>query len=146
MDDSKDTVLEILTKRSELEARHHELIDSESKDLQDPASSSGRNTLNVGVANTAPVAEQPSPTNGDPPSRQDPHVHDNHTPSRRDDLEALGFVIAELVIRLCAEANGESKNFEGKGDKIPNYLPWSCESSDDAIGAKKAKEVKNIGH
>lgn len=71
------------------------------------------------------------------------NIHENHTPSRRDDLEALGFVIAELVIRLVAEANGESNKFDGKGDSIPTYLPWSCEPSDDAIGAKKAKEVKN---
>ena len=72
-------------------------------------------------------------------------VHNLHTPSRRDDLECIGYVVAELIIRLVAASNGTSASYEGKSkDDMPSYLPWSQESSDDAIGKVKLEEVTNI--
>lgn len=72
-------------------------------------------------------------------------VHDLHTPSRRDDLESIGYVLAELIIRLVAASNGSTVLYEGKNkNDIPSYLPWSQESSDDAIGKVKAAEVTNL--
>lgn len=72
-------------------------------------------------------------------------VHDLHTPSRRDDMECIGYIIAELIIRLVAASNGTTASYEGKGKHdMPSYLPWSQESSDDAIGKVKLAEVSNI--
>lgn len=71
------------------------------------------------------------------------NVHESHTPSRRDDIEALGYIISELIIRIVAAANGETSMYEGKKE-IPTYLPWSHESSDEAIGESKKKQVNTL--
>lgn len=67
-------------------------------------------------------------------------VHNYETPSLRDDVESIAYIVAELVLRVQAGKNTEQ--FE-KGYMIPNYLPWSQEQSDEAIGEGKAKMVKN---
>ena len=67
------------------------------------------------------------------------NVHQGHTPSRRDDVEALGLVVAELIIRIVATANGELGIYEA-GD-VPSYLPWSQQQSDQDIGKVKEKEI-----
>ncbi|CAB9497595.1 kinase I isoform alpha [Seminavis robusta] len=72
------------------------------------------------------------------------NLHSNHTPSRRDDVEAIGYVIAELIIRLVAAQNGQADNYEKRGCDIPSYLPWSQEKSDAAIGKVKEKQVNDI--
>lgn len=73
------------------------------------------------------------------------HMHKMNTPSRRDDMEALGFVVSELIIRLVAAAKGESDKFESANeDDVPTFLPWSHGASDEAIGKLKANEVKSI--
>ena len=51
------------------------------------------------------------------------NVMSGHTPSRRDDLEALGYVICELILSLASGAKG------GKD----NLLPWSGAKSDDEL-------------
>ena len=58
------------------------------------------------------------------------NVHNGETPSRRDDLEALGYVIAELLIKL---SSGDSSK----------QLPWSEGKSDDEIGTLKESYVSN---
>jgi serine/threonine protein kinase len=67
------------------------------------------------------------------------NIHQRHTPSRRDDVEALGYVVAELIIRIVATARGEVAAYEGT--EVPSYLPWSQEQSDVDIGKVKEKEV-----
>lgn len=67
------------------------------------------------------------------------HVHDGNKVSRRDDLEAVGYVIAELVIRLVATLNGNTNDFERTS--FPSYLPWSSGTSDQAVGAMKKENV-----
>jgi pSer/pThr/pTyr-binding forkhead associated (FHA) protein len=57
-------------------------------------------------------------------------IHNGETPSRRDDLEALGYVIAELIMRL----------FSGNTSK---ELPWSHGKSDEEIGAMKEEYVND---
>jgi hypothetical protein len=59
------------------------------------------------------------------------NLHNGETPSRRDDLEALGYVIAELVMKLASgDASAE--------------LPWRGGKSDDEIGKLKLDHVNNI--
>lgn len=71
------------------------------------------------------------------------NVHDSHTPSRRDDIEALFYVISELIVRIVAAANGDTKQYESNTE-MPSYLPWSHGTSDEAIGEMKKKEVSNL--
>jgi serine/threonine protein kinase len=65
------------------------------------------------------------------------HVHAGNTPSRRDDMEAMGLVISELIIRLQAEVDGTTQEFSST--RIPSYLPWAMEPSTKAIGKVKAE-------
>jgi serine/threonine protein kinase len=58
------------------------------------------------------------------------NVHNGQKTSFRDDLEALGYVIAELIHQLVS------------GDD-QQQLPWANERSDDAIGSMKEKQVNN---
>ena len=58
------------------------------------------------------------------------NVHDDQKSSYRDDLEALGYVIAELLLQL---SSGDSSK----------QLPWSHGSSDEEIGALKKSFVED---
>ena len=64
------------------------------------------------------------------------HVHAGNTPSRRDDLEAMGLVMAELIIRLQAMVEGTTATYE-KDEELATYLPWANAGSDDGIAAVK---------
>jgi len=68
------------------------------------------------------------------------HMHEGHSPSRRDDYFALGLVLVEFVCRLYSRLNGTSDQFERKG-KRPSYLPWANESSEEALGRCKREQV-----
>jgi serine/threonine protein kinase len=70
------------------------------------------------------------------------NVHEGHTHSRRDDLEGVGYIVAELIIRLVAALNSETNEYE-KG-KAPSYLPWSSGNSDQAVGKSKAENVSSM--
>jgi len=58
------------------------------------------------------------------------NVHAGGTVSRRDDLEALGYVMAELVMQI---ASGNPSH----------ELPWSHGKSDEEIGSLKAAQVND---
>jgi hypothetical protein len=73
-------------------------------------------------------------------------VLDGHTPSRRDDLEALGYVIADLVLQ--AVRCGSHKKKKGrKGESATNgtgtataTFPWSqCRSDEEVLRVKMAE-------
>eukprot|EP00934_Nitzschia_sp_Nitz4_P003652 Nitzschia sp. Nitz4//scaffold75_size92586//87654//89943//NITZ4_004872-RA/size92586-augustus-gene-0.84-mRNA-1//1//CDS//3329557756//3642//frame0 len=61
------------------------------------------------------------------------NVHRGETPSRRDDLEALGYVILDLILKVTF--NSMSKE-----------LPWSKGGSDDEIAALKADVMDDKKH
>lgn len=52
------------------------------------------------------------------------NVHKGATVSRRDDLEAIGYVISELILRLKTTSHGA---------KLDSLLPWSSGKSDEEI-------------
>jgi serine/threonine protein kinase len=58
------------------------------------------------------------------------NIHNGETPSRRDDLEAIGYILAELVIKCVS------------GD-TSKQLPWSHGQSDEEIGSLKEECVNN---
>jgi len=58
------------------------------------------------------------------------HVHEGKKTSFRDDLESLGYVIAEILTQLHA------------GDPS-KQLPWSCGTSDEDIAARKRSMVED---
>lgn len=59
------------------------------------------------------------------------NIHNGETPSRRDDFESLGYVIAEILMQLAS--GDESKQ-----------LPWSNGKSDEEIGNLKEGNLSNI--
>jgi len=58
------------------------------------------------------------------------NVHNGQKASFRDDLEALGYIIAELIHQLVS---GDDKK----------QLPWASGSSDDEIGMIKKEQLRN---
>jgi hypothetical protein len=58
------------------------------------------------------------------------NIHKGETPSRRDDLEAIGYILAELVMKFVS------------GD-TSKQLPWSHGQSDEEIGSLKEEYVNN---
>eukprot|EP00980_Cylindrotheca_fusiformis_P007206 scaffold1525_cov142-Cylindrotheca_fusiformis.AAC.6 len=58
------------------------------------------------------------------------NIHNGETPSRRDDFESLGYVIAEILMKLSS--GDESKQ-----------LPWSNGKSDEEIGSIKQDCLNN---
>jgi len=73
-----------------------------------------------------------------------------HTPSRRDDLESLGYVICELILLLVGGSNtGGSGGRKRKGAAgaataagANNYvLPWSNAKSDSELYQIKQQEM-----
>lgn len=61
------------------------------------------------------------------------NVHDGQTHSRRDDLEALGYIVGELLMKLIVAANG--------GDESKAQLPWCDGTSDEHIHKLKQEEL-----
>ena len=59
------------------------------------------------------------------------NVHEGNKPSRRDDLESLGYVIAELLIQINSQS-----------DKA-GVLPWSTGKSDGEVGELKKAQVRD---
>ena len=75
------------------------------------------------------------------------NVMGGHTPSRRDDFEALGYVICELILLLVkGSGGGSARKYKGGGttkNNIINYdvLPWSHAKSDDELYQIKLQEM-----
>lgn len=59
------------------------------------------------------------------------NVHKGETASRRDDLEALGYLIAELLMQIAS------------GKASTDLLPWSTGTSDEEIGDIKKGQVND---
>lgn len=72
------------------------------------------------------------------------NVHKYETPSRRDDIEAMLYLIGELVIVCDSIMNNTSSQYKVKQLKDPAYLPWAIGTSDDNVGMIKEKNVSNI--
>lgn len=67
------------------------------------------------------------------------NVMGGHTPSRRDDLEALGYVICEVILLLIQSSGGSTRKGKG-GDE--DVLPWSQAKSDDELYQIKQEEME----
>jgi len=66
------------------------------------------------------------------------NMHSLKTPSRRDDIEALLYLIGDLVLTVSALAQNNKKTAPSE-----SLLPWSHEKSDEAIGKAKEQQVTN---
>lgn len=60
------------------------------------------------------------------------NVHKGETASRRDDLEALGYLIVELLMQIAC------------GKPSTDLLPWSAGKSDEEIGDIKEGQVNDL--
>jgi hypothetical protein len=69
------------------------------------------------------------------------HVHGGHLPSRRDDLFGVGIVFAELLIRVRAAQLGTAGAYESAKSKVPSYLPWALEASEEAMAASATSHL-----
>lgn len=67
------------------------------------------------------------------------NVHELQSPSRRDDIESLVFMLAEMVIAVRA-AHTEPKP---EWYKTESFLPWSNGKSDDDIFEQKKKNLED---
>lgn len=67
-----------------------------------------------------------------------------HTPSRRDDCEAIAYVMLELMLQVGAMAS--SKKTILQGDECLDVLPWSHGTSDDDVLQKKRNAVEEKDH
>ena len=63
------------------------------------------------------------------------NVLGGHTASRRDDCEALFYVVAELCLLVASDAAG------GGTRKTDGLLPWSAAGSDEELKRTKSSEV-----
>jgi serine/threonine protein kinase len=68
--------------------------------------------------------------------------HELQTAARRDDMEALLYVMGDMVLNLQGLTT-KSKPPYGTGTKNESFLPWSQEQSDAAIGQKKRAMVED---
>lgn len=63
------------------------------------------------------------------------NVMTGHTPSRRDDLEAIGYVVLELMLLVGQYGDGN------KSDNI-SLLPWSIGKSDEDVLKRKVDAIE----
>lgn len=77
-------------------------------------------------------------------------VHAHHTPSRRDDMESLVYVLGDLVLTLLSVAAAHNKKQRPPPPSYvrgsppatsSSFLPWSQDGSDEAMGRTKEKHV-----
>jgi serine/threonine protein kinase len=67
------------------------------------------------------------------------NVHKLNTPSRRDDVQSILFMLADMVLTVQAIDQEKAPPY-GKGDRA-SHLPWSLGNSDEAVGAAKRAHV-----
>lgn len=70
------------------------------------------------------------------------NVHDLQTPSRRDDVESMIYLIGDLVLTVNGIANNILPPF-GSGTTA-SYLPWSQGTSDSVIGEMKKIQISDL--
>eukprot|EP00584_Thalassiosira_punctigera_P024702 CAMPEP_0172553278 /NCGR_PEP_ID=MMETSP1067-20121228/49803_1 /TAXON_ID=265564 ORGANISM="Thalassiosira punctigera, Strain Tpunct2005C2" /NCGR_SAMPLE_ID=MMETSP1067 /ASSEMBLY_ACC=CAM_ASM_000444 /LENGTH=606 /DNA_ID=CAMNT_0013341437 /DNA_START=73 /DNA_END=1893 /DNA_ORIENTATION=- len=75
------------------------------------------------------------------PSYASLNVMSGHTASRRDDLEALGYVISELILMLVSSGQGISAATGKRKKKDNSTLPWSHAASDNELYKIKLQEM-----
>ena len=71
------------------------------------------------------------------------NVHNLQSPTRRDDIESLIYIIAEIFIRYTARLQGNESQYIHKNG-IDSFLPWSQGKSDGDIGQTKSQMVEDI--
>ena len=83
------------------------------------------------------------------------NIMEGHTPSRRDDLEALGYVICELILMFASSSSSSSsssvaaaattsskrKSKKEEEDEGVHVLPWSKATSDSELKVIKSREM-----
>ena len=73
------------------------------------------------------------------------NVHNLQTPSRRDDIEAMLYVIGELVIRIQSIMLNTTSQYEPSSSKTSaSYLPWSTAKSEKEVGQIKLEQVSKL--
>ena len=70
-------------------------------------------------------------------------VHLGNKHSRRDDLQCLDIVVAELRIRIHSISEGKVEKYEEAAGP-PSYVPWAGEQSDAAVGEVKIAMLSDI--
>jgi serine/threonine protein kinase len=69
------------------------------------------------------------------------NIMSGHTPSRRDDLEALGYVVSELILMLASAGAGTSGSAGRRKKNDADVLPWSHAASDHELRQIKSREM-----
>lgn len=69
------------------------------------------------------------------------NIMSGHTASLRDDVEALGYVICELILMMNSTGTSSSGSGAVKNKKKDDYLPWSDATSDAALFRIKSQEM-----
>lgn len=69
------------------------------------------------------------------------NIMSGHTASRRDDVEALGYVICELILMMASSGTTSSSSGRSKKKNDNNILPWSHAVSDDELYRIKSQEM-----
>lgn len=88
------------------------------------------------------VNDHPNATLIGTPAYASLNIMSGHTASRRDDLEALGYVVSELILMLASAAGeGNSGSAGRRKKKDDNLLPWSNATSDDELKRIKTREM-----
>jgi serine/threonine protein kinase len=67
------------------------------------------------------------------------NVHEMNTPSRRDDVQSILFLIADMVLTVQAIDQEKAPSY-GQGNRA-SHFPWSLGNSDEAVGAAKRANV-----
>ena len=81
------------------------------------------------------------------------NVLGGHTPSRRDDLEAVGYVLSDVIIRAVrygtagTKSSGRKQQQQQKAQQTDTgVFPWSsCTSDDDVLRVKLAEVEECLG-
>jgi serine/threonine protein kinase len=71
------------------------------------------------------------------------HVHNLHTPSRRDDVYAMLYVIGEIILFINGLICNKSAPY-GMATDSPSYFPWSQETDIESMGKVKMEQMKTI--
>jgi serine/threonine protein kinase len=71
------------------------------------------------------------------------HSHTLQTPSRRDDVYAMLYVIGEIILQANAILHHKAAPY-GSGTKSASFFPWSQERDDQSLGKLKKEQMTSI--